>query len=174
MRAPETLRGQGLTAEDIEELGKALSEAAPEFRGDAVLMRGVIHHLESPERAFREIHRVLPEGGRLVVLEGNVGSTYRRMALGFADLIGKEHEASQFPHTPFEDIQRILEAVGFTDVRVSQVSGPFAPLAYLGIGGPRSWAVLNAIGRAAGKVAPRFFGWWYLLVATRTTPGDTA
>lgn len=150
-----------------EGLQEAVAQHGGDFRRDAVLMRGVIHHLESPEQVFREVHDVLRPGGRLVILEGNVDSLYRRMVLGLADRLGIPHEASQFAHTPPGDIQRLLARLGFDDVRLSYVPGLFAPLAYVGKGGPLVWKVADSLNALAGKVTPRLVGWWYLMVATR-------
>jgi SAM-dependent methyltransferase len=49
--------------------GSAYDLPFPDGRFDHVLVRDVIHHLDEPERAIREVGRVLAPGGRLDVLE---------------------------------------------------------------------------------------------------------
>ncbi len=43
---------------------------------DAVWMYSVLHHVEQPARAIRELTRVLRPGGRLAVLDGDNGGTF--------------------------------------------------------------------------------------------------
>jgi ubiquinone/menaquinone biosynthesis C-methylase UbiE len=64
---------------------------------DFIVMKGIIHHLGSPDRAFKEAKRLLKESGTLVILEGTPTSWYRRFFLFIADMIGMEHEVSLFP-----------------------------------------------------------------------------
>ena len=134
----------------------------------SVVMRGVVHHLASPEIVFKEIFNVLEPAGSLIILEGNVSSLYRRMVLGLADLMRIEHEASQFPHTPHTVIQEYLHQVGFSEISVSYVPGTFVPLAYLGMGTENVWNALDSLNAILGRVATRFFGWWYLMVARKS------
>ncbi|MFO0549556.1 MAG: class I SAM-dependent methyltransferase [Polyangiaceae bacterium] len=49
--------------------GSAYELPFPDGSFDHVLIRDVVHHLDEPERAAREVHRVLGPGGRVDVLE---------------------------------------------------------------------------------------------------------
>lgn len=64
-------------------------------RFDHVLVRDVIHHLDEPERAVREIRRVLSPGGRVDVLE-----TCGRNPLVFLHAITNKVERGELRSTP--------------------------------------------------------------------------
>ena len=134
---------------------------------DRVLMKGVVHHLASPSLSFRNVFEMLHSEGALVILEGNVSSAYRRLMLALADTMGFRHEASQFPHLPPGKIEDILRDVGFKTICVRYVSGAFAPFAYAGLGGPGFWKIADRIESACQLLAPRLFGWWMLIVASK-------
>jgi len=134
---------------------------------ETVVMRGVIHHLEDPAAVFEESIKLLKSGGKLIIYEGNTSSLYRRCILKIADVFGMDHEASQFPHTPPHDIEKVLLSLGFDNIRISYVPGFIAPLAYTGFGGCRFWHSAMNLNRLLGKIAPRLFGWWYLMTADK-------
>jgi len=134
---------------------------------ERVVMRGVVHHLETPEAVFEQAARALSSGGQLVIFEGNCSSAFRKLVLGFADRIHVQHEASQFPHTPPRDIAAMLTRLGFEDIEIRYVPGLIAPVAYLGRGGELLWRSLGALNAFAGALAPRIFGWWFLLTARK-------
>jgi ubiquinone/menaquinone biosynthesis C-methylase UbiE len=135
---------------------------------DIALMRGVIHHLEDPQKALEKIADLLSPGGRLMILEGNANSLYRRFVLGLADLVGIEHEASQFPHSPPEDVIDLLQSVGFKRILLDYVPGLFAPLSYMGVGKKTFWNFADRLEHISYCVAKKIFGWWYFLIADRT------
>ncbi|MEW6140966.1 MAG: class I SAM-dependent methyltransferase [Thermodesulfobacteriota bacterium] len=153
----------------VEALNAEMSRDGSFTKFSAAVLRGVVHHLADPQVAFRELSLCLEHGGRLVILEGNVRSGYRRMVLRVADTIGIEHEASHFAHRSAEETAEMLRAVGFTNFNVSFVSGVFAPVAFVDLGGPAFWSVLDAVEAVARRAAPSFFGWWYLLEAEKHT-----
>jgi SAM-dependent methyltransferase len=62
---------------------------------DHVLVRDVIHHIDEPERALREVARVLSAGGRLDVLE-----TCGRNPLVFLHAITNKAERGELRSTP--------------------------------------------------------------------------
>ena len=134
---------------------------------DRVLMKGVVHHLASPSLSFRSAFEMLDSEGALVILEGNVSSAYRRLMLALADTMGLSHEASQYPHLPPGKIEDILRDAGFKTIRVGYVSGAFAPFAYAGLGGPGFWKVADRMEAVCQLLAPRLFGWWMLIVASK-------
>lgn len=132
---------------------------------DAVVARGVVHHLSDPSAAVREMHRILRPQGRLVIFEGNPASSYRRAMLGLADLLRIPHEDTQYRHLRPEEISRLLSP--FHASRAAPINGMFAPLSYMGIGGPRSWRALMAIRRAVIDAWPSGFAWWLLWIAEK-------
>ncbi len=152
---------------DAARLSECLDAITDPLRIEDVVMRGLIHHLETPERAFREVFNILREHGRLTILEGNVSSRYRRLLLGFADLLGVQHEISEIPHTPPDEIYRMLKDIGFENIQVRLVPGLLAPISYVGVGGKRFWRWADRIGEFASWHCPKFFGWWYLLTADK-------
>jgi ubiquinone/menaquinone biosynthesis C-methylase UbiE len=127
---------------------------------DAVVARGVLHHLSDPGAGIRETHRVLRQGGKLVILEGNPASVFRRTLLGLADLLGVEHEDTQYRHLWPREIVGLLSA--FRAARAKSFNGMFAPLAYVGFGGPLSWRFMSAVRRQVTKLWPSGFAWWLL------------
>jgi SAM-dependent methyltransferase len=153
----------------VEALNAEMSRDRSSTQFSAAVMRGVVHHLADPQVAFQELSLWLEHGGRLIILEGNVRSGYRRMVLRVADMIGIEHEASHFAHRSAEETAEMLATVGFTNFNVSFVSGVFAPVAFVGLGGTTFWSVLDAVEAVARRAAPSFFGWWYLMEAEKCT-----
>lgn len=135
---------------------------------DCVVMRGVTHHLKYPASAFENIYNSLIPEGRLIIIEGNITSFYRRTVLRFADLLHVAHELSGFPHLAPVAIRKELEKTGFCNVEIAFMPGFFTPLAYLGIGGSNFWRGANILeDRFFCKIAPRFFGWWFILSACK-------
>lgn len=132
---------------------------------DAVVARGVLHHMADPAAAIGEMHRVLSPGGRLVILEGNPASRYRRLLLGIADALHMPHEDTQFRHLHPSEIAERLSLFGRT--RWQSVNGLFAPLAYVGVGGERVWNVLSRLTHAVERWMPNRFSWWLLWMAQK-------
>lgn len=132
-----------------------------------IILRGLIHHIPDASCLFENIYDLMQPGGKVIVLEGNASCTYRNSILKIADLFGIEHEASQFPHTPPDDIRELLIGLGFIDINITAVPGLFAPLAYLGIGGDMTWRLLDIIEKGICKISPEYFGWWYLMTAKK-------
>lgn len=134
----------------------------------SVVMRGVVHHLEIPELAFESIFKVLSPYGKLVIIEGNILSSYRKVALGLANFFNIEHEASQFPHLSPETIKKMLEKIGFQEITVRFIPGVFTPFAYLGFGNRQFWRTAEFLEeKIAYKIGQCFFGWWFLLRAVK-------
>lgn len=85
---------------------------------DAVLMVRVFHHLGEPEKALREIHRILRPGGRLVFNYSN-NRNFKRIAqylVGRADNPFRQQIAAYHPiligyHPRF--IEDLLSSIGF-------------------------------------------------------------
>jgi len=91
------------------ELRRGDLEALPidDARLDAATLALVLHHLPEPERALREVARVLKPGGRLIVIDmlPHERESYRQQMghvwLGFSD----------------EHVERILDESGFRSIR---------------------------------------------------------
>lgn len=75
--------------------GSAYELPFEDGRFDHVLVRDVIHHIDEPERAVREIARVLSPGGRLDVLE-----TCGRNPLVFLHAVTNKAERGELRSTP--------------------------------------------------------------------------
>lgn len=148
--------------------------AALPFRGDvmdAVVMKGVVHHLEDPTIVFREVRRALSPGGQLVILEGNRSSLYRRLVLGIADLVKYDHESTLFAHRTAEAMEGMLREAGLEPVCRRKISGLFAPLALAGFGGSRAWKAAFALEDLLQRRAPSLFSYYILLAARKDGPG---
>lgn len=150
---------------------EASAEALPFEDGafDHVLVRDVIHHLETPERAVRECRRVLAPGGRIDVLE-----PCRYNPLVLAHALATPAERGELRSTlPF--LSRLLVRSGF---RVT-ATARHQPLAvhrvvfHPELGSPSlassaaARGAVRALERLAGVAMPRAL-WTYLHV--RATP----
>jgi len=104
-------RLQGLTNVDLR---RGELEALPidDARLDAATMALVLHHLPEPDRALREVARVLKPGGRLLIVDmlPHDRESYRQQMghvwLGFSE----------------EHVRRILDDSGFGEVRIVPLS----------------------------------------------------
>jgi len=158
-------RGEVIAA-DVQD-GIPLADA----RVDLVVMQGVVHHLMDPARVFADVHRVLRERGRLVLVEGNPQCAYRLGVLGLADLLRIRHEAGRFRHASMTELMGMIEDVGLCAKRAETLPGCWAPLAYAGFGGPRMWRVLDRIERLLYRMGPRCWGWWLMITAQKPEAG---
>jgi ubiquinone/menaquinone biosynthesis C-methylase UbiE len=104
-------RLQGLTNVDLRR-GDLESLPIDDARLDAATMAVVLHHLPEPDRALREVARVLKPGGRLLIVDmlPHDRESYRQQMghiwLGFSD----------------DHVRRILDDSGFADTRVVPLS----------------------------------------------------
>jgi SAM-dependent methyltransferase len=148
--------------------GSAYDLPFPDGRFDHVLVRDVIHHLDEPERALREIRRVLSPGGRLDVLE-----SCGRNPLVFLHAVTNRAERGELRSTP-----GYLRGLVGTWLRVDRVERfqpmPIHRLVFhprlgrpaLGAA-PGVRAVVDGLERLAGRVLPESL-WAYIHVrATR-------
>jgi SAM-dependent methyltransferase len=107
----EARRKLGWTA--VVEEGVAERLPFPDGSFDAALMRLVVHHLDRP-RAFREAHRVLAPGGRLLVVTSDPAAFDRfwlaRLFPSYAEV-----ERGRFPDAA--TLETELRGAGFADVR---------------------------------------------------------
>jgi len=100
------------------EVGHAERLPFPDASFDVVLSLASFHHFADPDRALREIRRVLAAEGRLVVEEFDPRRGKGKWLRHFG-----EHDRTL--HSP-ERLRRRLEAQGFRDVRIKE-----DPLGYL-------------------------------------------
>ena len=85
----------------------ALSD--PDGSFDAVIAGNVLHLLDDPEPAVRELWRVTAPGGRLILptyLQGNVGTTYGTMIKIYQG-VGFHYEHAFTPETYREFLERL-------------------------------------------------------------------
>lgn len=104
-------RLQGLTNVDLRR-GDLESLPIDDARLDAATMAVVLHHLPEPDRALREVARVLKPGGRLLIVDmlPHDRESYRQQMghiwLGFSE----------------DHVRRILDESGFAETRVVPLS----------------------------------------------------
>jgi len=75
----------------------------PDESFDAVIGRSILHHLDDPAKAIREMHRVLRPGGRLVLWETNKSRP--------AELIRRKaqpHDRFSETHQSFSDLPAMI------------------------------------------------------------------
>ncbi len=134
---------------------------------DAIVMKGVVHHLKDPVVVFKELHRCLKPGGILVIFEGNQSSPYRRAVLALADLLKVHHESTLFQHRPPREMKQMLKEAELEPFHCRNISGFFAPLALTGIGGVSIWKVFNSIENQLQKRCPWLFNYYVELSAKK-------
>ncbi len=84
---------------------------------DAVILSQALHHADDPPRALRSAYRILRPGGQILILDlrqhsfARARELYGDRWLGFAE----------------SDLQRWLEAAGFTGIEISLVAREEAP-----------------------------------------------
>ena len=140
---------------------------------DAVVMKGVVHHLKDPNLVFREVYRCLKLGGILLIFEGNRSSCYRRIVLGIADFLKINHETTLFEHRSPKVMKEMLEKEGFKINECKNISGLFTPLALTGFGGLRIWKFLIAIEDILQRRCPFLFNYHVMLTAKKQLPVQT-
>jgi len=129
---------------------------------DAVVAKGLIHHLVDPLAVIQEINRVLKPGGKFIIFEGDPQALYRRIALSVADMIGIEHEVTQFRHLKAAEIEALLKRSNFKNIRIKKISHPFIPLGLKGIGGEKLWRLLDSMADRLNNIPFN----WYLLITS--------
>lgn len=82
---------------------------------DLIILQQVIHHLRDPERAMREIGRVLKKGGKVLLLA--VGSGYQKNIFPFSNLPITEDFLGRIKVT---DIHNLVESAGLSLITIFQ------------------------------------------------------
>ncbi len=165
---PESLEFARLNAPKAE-VRPGKGEALPfeDQSVDAIVMKGVVHHLKDPVPVFKEAYRCLKPGGTLVIFEGNRSSLYRKIVLGIADLLRYRHETTLFEHRSPKVMKKMLTDSKLETSYIKNVSGFFAPLALLGIGGKKTWKFFGWIEDIFQTVCPVFFNYYIFMAAVR-------
>jgi len=120
----------------IESDGSALP-----FRGgffDLVICRGVLHHVRDRQAMLAEIHRVLRQGGELILSEPSndwwLVRTMRSLMYRFSDKFDEEDEGFLS-----DQLRELIEATGFREIRMER----FGYSAYVLAGFPDQLPVLR-------------------------------
>lgn len=129
----QRIQKSGLAHKIILQKGDALNIPFPSMAFDAATMGFGIRNVSTPELALREIHRVLKDGGRALILEFSLPAqrAVRAVAVFYIQriipLIGRlvlrDNQAYQYLHEsilefPFgEDFCRIMQNAGFHEVK---------------------------------------------------------
>ncbi len=100
--------------------GRAHSIPYPDGSFDRITAVVSFHHMEDPDRVLTEVHRVLREGGRFVLMELPPAHAPGALFHWFAARRG-EHLSFSNP----DELARKLEAHGFRDVSTAQGSRGF-------------------------------------------------
>jgi len=129
---------------------------------ETVIGRRFVHHVPPDQRTdlLAEIHRVLAEDGRFVLLEGTP-DRYRRFVkgTGFAlGVLGDDTDA--YGHCHFEELREHVTDAGFHLAETRPLGSPLLPAAILQVGGARH--LLPAIERT------QWVRWWTVLVGEVT------
>lgn len=150
-------------------LGRAQGENLPlaDCAVDAIVMKGVVHHLRNPVKVFKEVYRCLKPGGILVIFEGNRSSPYRRVVLGLADLLNYDHESSLYEHRTPRVMKEMMVKSKLEPFYCQNISGLFAPLALVGFGFPWIWKVCGAIEDNLQRICPFVFNYYTFLAARK-------
>jgi SAM-dependent methyltransferase len=105
----------GARAADV--VGDLHALDVPDASFDAILCTEVLEHVAQPERVVAELHRLLADGGALLVT---------------VPFVGPLHEE---PHDHYRytshGVRGLLERGGFTDLQVRPLSGYWSALAHL-------------------------------------------
>lgn len=128
--AQERFAAMGLTINAMQMDAQNLS--FPEESFDAVVSRNVIWNLDDPEKAYREIHRVLRHGGKVIIDDGNMylyhhDEEYAEQHRKFMDLMvhrkepdGGLHGKHNKDNVDFKIIEKIAEDLPMSYVRRPQ------------------------------------------------------
>jgi SAM-dependent methyltransferase len=120
---------------------------------DTILMTELLEHLEDPQRALSEAHRLLKPGGSLILTTPFVWTLH-------------EEPRDFYRYTP-HGLRHLLERVGLLEVEVRPLSGQWGTLAIMTAYALRAsparrlGGLLDAIVLAAQKLAVRLDARWF-------------
>lgn len=101
--------------------GNILDIDAADESFDKVIAGNVIHLLDEPYRALRELDRVCRSGGEIIIPTYMNRSSKGRTS-GFAEAVGKAGADFKRQFT-FESYQEFFAAAGYTDVKYTMIEG---------------------------------------------------
>lgn len=96
----------------------------PSRRFDAVFMANVLHTIEDPRRALTESHRILKDGGALLIISYTDYGTswFEKMALGFRYYQKFGMPPSWYRNYSPDELSRLVENAGFTVEEIQLLS----------------------------------------------------
>ena len=101
---------------------------------DMIICRSVVEHLESPERVFREFHRVLRPGGKVIVVTPNKYdyisviaaltpySIHRRMARAVFQISEDDVFPTLYRANTMSAIRKVFHAVGMAEKELQMIN----------------------------------------------------
>ncbi|MBN1634823.1 MAG: class I SAM-dependent methyltransferase [Ignavibacteria bacterium] len=89
-------------------------------RFDVITLTGVYHHFINPEKALREMYRVLKKNGRLIIIEPRFPMVIRQVLNLYLKIFMHEGDHRFFAH---EKITEVSQSVGFrVDIKPENIA----------------------------------------------------
>lgn len=123
------LRAEAERLANLEFERADIRDYEPDVEFDVVVSNSAMHWVQPPEKGYRQLFRLLRQGGRLAVHQGGKGNYRGLQACASAAVrnldLGKYFAMARWQYPVFypsrEELQGLLEGIGFVDVSVEAV-----------------------------------------------------